>query len=268
MIRAWYEKIRDQKDCVYFAFHEGGYGSKIPFPSFHNSIEFAFVVEGTLDVNVSGTAYRVTRGEVVFIDSRESHKYTYHECTKCYIVLISSGFFTDANQLGRISFATHSAACEQFEYIKQYLDYAMAHWDGDSFLCKLALADTLAFLMTRYYPIFPKREMEKQESVLLEAVKYICEHYREDLKLGDIAKLFGYSKNYFSGAFNTFMGESFPDYVNACRMIEYDRLRRGQPELSVERAVELSGFGSMRSFYRTRKKFFSAPSETFASSND
>ena len=144
----------------------------------------------------------------------------------------------------------------------------MAHWDGDSFLCKLAFADTLAFLMTRYYPIFPKREMEKQESVLLEAVKYICEHYREDLKLGDIAKLFGYSKNYFSGAFNTFMGESFPDYVNACRMIEYDRLRRVQPELSVERAVELSGFGSMRSFYRTRKKFFSAPSESFASSND
>ena len=90
MIRAWYEKIRDQKDCLYFAFHEGCCGSKIPFPSFHNSIEFAFVVEGTLDVNVSGTAYRVTRGEVVFINSREPHKYTYHECTKCYIE--SKGF--------------------------------------------------------------------------------------------------------------------------------------------------------------------------------
>ena len=267
MIRAWYEKIRDQKDCVYFAFHEGYHGSKLPFPSFHNSIEFAFVVEGTLDVNVSGTTHRVTRGEVVFIDSREPHKYTYYDCTKCYIVLISSGFFTDANQLGRVSFATHSAACEQFEYIKQYLDYAIAHWDGDSFLCKLAFVDTFMFLMTRYYQTFPKRETEKQISVMLEAVKYICEHYREDLKLGDVAKLFGYSKNYFSAAFNTFMGESFPDYVNACRMIEYYRLRREQPELAQERAVELSGFGSMRSFYRTRKKFSNESADPIAPSN-
>lgn len=261
MLRAWYERRRDQKDSIYFSlhkmFHKMYRGGHIPFPSFHNSIEFAFVIEGDLEITVNETQYTVKSGEVIFIDSREPHKYVYNESTQCYVVLISSGFFTDANQLGKISFPTHSAKCEQFEYIKQYLDYALAHWDPDSILCKLAFADTIAFLMTRYYPSFPKKESTKHNSVLLDAVEYICEHYREDLSIADVAKALGYSANYFSSTFNELMGESFPDYVNACRMVEYFRVHRERPDLSVERAAELCGFGSMRSFYRARKRFLS-----------
>ena len=64
------------------------------------------------------------------------------------------------------------------------------------------------------------------------------------------------------------MGESFPDYVNSCRMVEYFRIHRAHPDLSVERAVELCGFGSMRSFYRTRKRFLDENSEVAPSSDE
>ncbi len=256
MIYAWYEKIRDQKDCLYFALHEGkGYGSRgTPFPGFHNSIEFAFGIEGSMEIVISGKSHFLNPGEVCFMNSREPHKYHYNNDVKCYIVLISNSFFTDVNRLGEISFASHSEKCEHFDIVKSYLDYAIKHWDDESLLCKRAFADTFAFLMTRYYPSFPKKDMEKQSAALLDSVKYICEHYSERLTVSSVAKVYGYSANYFSSAFNEFMGSSFPDFVNTCRLIEFYKLREQCPELSVSRMAAMCGFGSMKTFYRAVEK--------------
>jgi len=258
MIHAWYEKVRDQKDCIYFAYHEGknfGGNRPNPFPSFHNSIEFAVGLRGRMEIVIDGKRQILNAGEICFMNSREPHRYYYNPSVECYIVLISSSFFTDVNQLGNISFSKHMAYCEGFDMLKQYLDYAIKTWNPESLLCKLAFADTFAYLMTQYYPSAPKKEMEKQSSVLLDAVKYICEHYTEKLTVGEVAARFGYSANYFSTAFNEFMGSSFSDYLNACRLIECQRLRREQPTLSAVRAAELCGFGSMNTFYRAQKKF-------------
>ena len=122
-------------------------------------------------------------------------------------------------------------------------------------LCTRAFADGFAYLMTRYYPSFPKREMKRQSAALLESVKYICEHCTERLTVGGVAKVFGYSANYFSTAFNEFMGSSFTDYVNTCRIIEYYRIRKQSPTVSVGKAAELCGFGSVKSFYRAMERF-------------
>ena len=259
MIHAWYEKNRDVKDCLYFACHEGkNFGkSKNIFPAFHNSIEFAFCLEGSMEIVIGGVSHPFREGDVCFMNSREPHRYYYNNSVKCYIVLIGSSFFNDTNRLGDISFPSHMTGGEQFGVIKQYLDYAIAHWDGESILCKRAFADTFAYLMTRYYPHSPKQNMERQSEVILEAVKYICEHCTERLTVGDLATRFGYSANYFSAVFNELMGISFSDYVNTCRMIEYYQLQRDCPELSAIRAAEMCGFGSMNTFYRARNRFLS-----------
>ena len=264
MIHAWYEKVRDQKDHIYFRLHDGVThryarsvsGRRYLLPGFHNSVEFAFCMEGSMEIVLNGTSCFLHEGEICFINSLEPHRYFYDdESVKCYIVLISSSFFNEVNHLGDISFPTHMKACDGFEAIKKYLDYAYEHWNPDSLLCKRAFADMLAYLMTWYYPSSPKSAMEKQNTVLLEAVKYICLNYTRKLTVGEVAAHFGYSANYFSSAFNEFMGTSFPDYLNACRMIEYQRLIRQHPELSTVRAAEMCGFGSMNTFYRAQKKF-------------
>ncbi len=261
MIHAWYEKNRDEKDCIYFAYHDGrNFGrSTNPFPSFHNSIELAFGLAGSMEIVIGGTSHMLNAGEICFMNSLEPHRYYYKKGVECYIVLISASFFTDVNRLGDISFPTHMERCESFEEIRRYLDFAIERWDPDSLLCKRAFADTVAYLMTRYYPCFPKKEMEKQSAALLDAVKYICEHCTEKLTVGEVAARFGYSANYFSTAWGEFMGTSFPDYLNTCRMIEYHHLRRRNPELSATRAAEMCGFGSMNTFYRAYKKMNDDP---------
>lgn len=259
MIRAWYEKIRDQKDHIYFGLH---YGKNYPsesrpylLPGFHNAVELAVGLEGSMDLVINGEAHVLSAGDICFINSREPHRYHYTKDAVCYVILISRDFFNEVNRLGNISFPSHMAGGDGFDTVREYLDYAIKHWNSDSLLCKRAFVDTLAYLMLRYYPYFPKKETEQQNKVFLDSVAYICEHYTEKLTVGEVAARFGYSANYFSTAFNEFMGSSFTDYVNTCRMIEYQRLRRKEPNLSATSAAEMCGFGSMNTFYRAQRRF-------------
>jgi AraC-like DNA-binding protein len=257
MIHAWYEKTRDQKDSIYFALHRNWtlYSKGSALPGFHNSVELCLCAAGCMDIAVDGRLYSLEEGDLCFINSREPHRYYYNGSARCYVVVISQSFFNGVNRWGEISFPTHSKRCEGYGELLKYLEYALAHWDPDSLLCKSAFADTLAYLMMRYYPVLPKREREQQSENLLCAMAYICEHCTDRLRVGEVASRFGYSANYFSTTFNAFMGMSFSDYLNACRIIEYLRLRKQFPEMSTQRAAEECGFGSMNSFYRAQEKF-------------
>lgn len=252
MIQAWYEKIRDRKDELYFDYtvitSQRGYANR--FPGFHDSVEFAFGLKGTVRVLVNETTYFLHEGEVLFINGLEPHRYFYECGQEVYIVLISRSFFNERNRLGRISWQTHMAQANGFRQIKRYLDYAWEIWDGESNLCKQSFADMVSFLMMRYYPYAFKQTPEKQGEPMLRAVKYICEHSSEPLTVAQVAKRFGYSANYFSTLFNDFMQTGFSEYVNICRMVEFETLRKHHPELSVRTAAEQCGFGSMNTFYR------------------
>ncbi len=258
MIQAWYEKIRDEKDSVYFHLRTIDYDTGIPrgnqLPGFHHAVEFAFGLNGCIRIVIGGKPYDLHEGEICFMNSLEPHRYYYERGNACYVVLISSGFFTEANRLGSISFPTHNERTEHFETIRRFLDGARETWDGESFLCKSAFADTLSYLMTKYYPSFPKKEPEKQTASLLRAVKYICEHCTEPLTADAVAKRFGYSANYFSTVFNSFMGAGFPEFLNICRVIESARIHREHPEMPIYRVAERCGFRSMNTFYRAQSR--------------
>lgn len=260
MIRAWYEKISDHKDWIYFERREGepGWRAPGPFPGFHYAIELAFCTRGQIKFEVNGTPLILHEGEIGFLNSLEPHRFYYNTDVECYIVVISSGYFTEINQWGNISFPTHNARVEGFEYVKRYLQYAKETWDGDSQICKWAFVDTLAHLMRRYYKPFPKKAMDKHPEQMLRAVKYIYEHYTEKLTVDEVAKQFGYSPNYFSAFFNEFMGTRFTDYLNTCRMVEYYRILKKDPTIAVGAAAQMCGFTSMNTFYRAQKKMVSA----------
>ena len=96
MIRAWYEKVRDKKDSIYFAKHYGtdkNLRSTFRFPGFHNAIEIAVCLEGEMDMLINDVPRVLHAGEVCFLNSFETHRYFYDPSVVCYIVLISQSFF-------------------------------------------------------------------------------------------------------------------------------------------------------------------------------
>lgn len=254
MIHAWYESRRDGRDHIYFEKTEITTRREplTPYPHFHHSIELAVGLRGAIPISVGKERIILEPGDVCFINSLEPHKYFYSVGDACYVTLISSSFFTEVNHLGNVSYPTHVKCGEGSRVLCRFLDFANDTWDESSLICKRAFADQLAYLLYKYVTPIPKREVAKQDAMLLGAVQYICEHYTERLTVSEVAHRFGYSANYFSTAFNAFMGASFPDYLNACRVIEYSRIHRENPKLPACKIAKMCGFGSMNTFYRAR----------------
>lgn len=55
-------------------------------------------------------------------------------------------------------------------------------------------------------------------------IRYIHEHYAEDIRLGDLAEKVYISRNYLSGIFRSATGETFNDYVTRVRMEKAKRM--------------------------------------------
>lgn len=257
MILSWYEKKRDEKDHIYFIKRQvyQGWKGTSPYQGFHHSVEFIFGLKGRSEVIINDNTYSFGEGDVIFIDSFDRHRFNFQNGTECYVVLISASFFNAENELESIAFPIYNAKNENFEILKTYLDFIYTQFDSDSLLCKTAFANTLAYLMKKFYPVIPKKETDKQYIILLEAIKYISENYFENITVEALSRKFGYTPNYFSAIFKKFVGMPFREYLNMCRIIEYNKFRRQNSGISVSKAAEICGFGSTNSFYRAYNKY-------------
>lgn len=255
----YYEQISDEKDFIPFGkfFHEKTIWptqSDAPY-RIHGAIEFIFILKGSATLMNNKQTYDVGAGDVIFLNSFEPHRVYYKGPCEVYVVLISSGYFNDSNELGAISFPTHNPYNPGFDSICRFLDYFLGEWDKSSISCKRAFAEGLAYLMKKYYPYGPKETLGKSLSSITDALRYIDGHLTEKLTQEAIAKRTGYCSAYFSGIFKDFVGVTFPDYLNYRRIVEYGRLKRENPELSTEKLAKMCGFTSMNTFYRAYNKF-------------
>ena len=254
-----YESISDEKDIVPFekCIHEKSIWptrSNVPY-RIHGAIEFIFVLKGSARLMNNKQTYEFKPGEVIFLNSFEPHRCWYRGLSEVYVVLISSGFFNDDNGLGNISFPTHNPYTPGFDSICRFLDYAHSEWDKNSISCKRAFVEELAFLMKKYYPHEPKKTMEKSLSSITDALLYVDRHLTEKLTQETVAKQTGYNSAYFSCIFKDFVGVTFPNYLNYRRIVEYGRLKRENPDLSMGKLAQMCGFTSMNTFYRAYHKF-------------
>ncbi|MBE6590391.1 MAG: AraC family transcriptional regulator [Ruminococcaceae bacterium] len=254
-----YESISDEKDFIPFGkfFHEKPIWparGDLPY-RMHGAIEFIFVLSGAVTLMNNKQTYEFQPGEVVFLNSFEPHRCWYHGPSEVYVALVSSGFFNDDNELGNISFPTHNPYNPGFDSVCRFLEYASSEWDKDSISCKRAFAEEIAYLMKKYYPYEPKKTLEKGLSSVADALRYVDGHLTKKLTQEMVAAKMGYCPAYFSGLFKDFVGVTFPDYINYRRIVEFGRLKRENPELSIGKLAQMCGFTSMNTFYRAYNKF-------------
>ena len=255
MFLCLYERYVDVKDGITFlkrSFQKDWKAKR--YPQFHNCIEFAFLVEGSLDVMIENKTYTLSPGDLCYIDSFKRHKFLYHNGSVAYIILIHPSLFNERNGLADIRFAEHSHPRADTSEIREFLDFSFDKRDLDSMLFKSAFVDLLTYLLKKNFEHFPKEHKIKQEISFFESIRYISDHYREDLHVADIAAKFGYTPNYYSAVFKKNLGISFRDFLNQCRISECNRLKKENRGLPVEKLAELCGFGSLNAYYRAKKK--------------
>jgi len=256
MSLVWYEKDADESDNIIFqrrTFEKDG--STDHLHHFHCGVEMVFVINGDCEVFVDNEKFILHSGQVCYVDAVRTHKFCYKKGNECYVVVLSPGYMNSSNALSTKSFPTVNEYNEGFGVIREFLDFSYKNWIDSSVSFKQGFADLLVGLMRRYYTSVDKKDHRKNDKVLFEAVKYINENCRSNIEIKDLAAKFGYTENYFSTILKRFVGMSFRDYINRCRILEYIRIRKENPNVSLSCAAELCGFGSVKSFYRAKKKF-------------
>jgi AraC-like DNA-binding protein/ligand-binding sensor protein len=94
---------------------------------------------------------------------------------------------------------------------------------------------------------------QSEPEAVTRARGYICQKYREELSLPDVARAVNMSANYFSAKFKEVTGLNFVDFVTRTR-IEKARNLLQNPNLRISEVAFEVGFQSLSQFNRAFKK--------------
>lgn len=108
-----------------------------------------------------------------------------------------------------------------------------------------------------------KREFTKQnEEDIQRAVKYIDEHFREDLTIPQLATIANMSPSYYSKMFRCIQGYPTWNYIISCRIFYAQDLLRNT-DLSITNIASQCGFNDYANFTRQFKRLTNASPSAF-----
>ena len=250
---AFYEKKADVNNYTYF--------NKVKCekivatsPHFHDSIELVLCVKGKCCVCINGKDNMLEEGDGAFIDRFDVHFYRYFSGSEYYVFLISEKYLDDDNGFNKKRLPEFLPGCERYSDIKRLFDDMYKLYDANNDVIKKGIANIILGFMASYYP--PIERVSNGEALLLvEALLYINENFKNEITLEEISRQLGYSKNYFSFLFNKFTGMNLREYINRRRVSEFERLKAVNPCVPVYVLAEQSGFSNSKTFYRVYKKY-------------
>lgn len=252
---SFYENAADYKD--YIKLMRTKYRiefSKGHSPHFHNSVEIVFMLQGSCTLRINADTKVLTEGDIAFIGSFDVHHYVQTKGCEYFVVLISSDFFDGNNRLEHIAFPHFPEKTDGFSRIIDFLCFCEKEWENATPLFKVGFVNLLLGMMVSMYPT-EEAKKERQSEALILALRYINENFTTDISIESVASFVGYTPNYFSAIFNSLVGMSFREYLNRCRIIEFDRIKKKTPTISTAEAMRMCGFTSPNTFYRAYTKY-------------
>ena len=133
---------------------------------------------------------------------------------------------------------------------EQFLnDEFIAHLGEKSSLFEIIeyMKKTLTDLSNTHFGRTTKSTMER-------VVQYICSNYNHELRLEQLATIFGYNSAYLGKVFHQYTGENFNNYLDRIRITEAKRLL-SLDEYKVYEVAEMVGYTNINYFHNKFKKY-------------
>ena len=253
----YYEKQADDAKHLWFVRYDGSHSFPYtPLPHFHNSVELYVVARGAYDVNIGGERRRLRAGEIAFVDRFTPHtsgRVEGMEDMEVYVVVASADYFGGVSFLKKQTLPAFTEKREGFARILDFISFA--HRAGTpNEDARRGFVTLLLGLLCDYCGTVP-RTGEKHNRALMEMVRYVNEHYDEDISLSSLAERYGYEKTYFSRLFNRTMNMNLREYLNRIRIAAVLRMRKECPHLPLCKIYEACGFESENTFYRAYRRY-------------
>lgn len=242
----------------------------------HNEFEILSVFNGQTEFYLNGKEYRLTTGDIIFVNSRVAHSTGIHKGTSTFHIQFSSDIHSGDNTLytGKYlsRFINHENDAVVFksgtplnaelnrcihnvfdEHIRQDKSY-------DVFI-KAYVYKILALLYRNGIIKDPENVFSMRTiSKVLPALEYIESHYQDEITLADLCSLLNINEFYFCRLFKQATNTTFIQYLNFVRVCKAERLLISGDKSISEISYEV-GFSSVSYFNRIFKKYkFCTPS--------
>lgn len=208
---------------------------------YHTLIEISLVLRGSGIYKTNETTYDIQVGDIFLYRPNEAHCITdigadgiellnihispyflytnfQNALSSTYIKILAANFPLKSNKINNL------LSPEQLEEVKSYILTIRKEMEGKksdylTFVCNLL--SSILILISRSYKNVKVSQKEKQSyQRLIQAIKYIDTHFKENITLDSIAQKVGYSRCYFSSIFKKCMGMSIWDYICIKRIEE------------------------------------------------
>lgn len=261
---------------------EGGGGNYVREKHWHTSVEIFAVLEGELFFYLNEREHLLKAGERIIINSNVVHSIYAPKENKTVVLQIPLKQFEDYFTAQRFIRFSQIPNCDKIgdsstpegklqELVRTlYETYAAQETGYD--LRSRALYYEILYLLVRDYRQTEVEERQLRYNKRLDALSkitsYMRDHYTEDLKLAEVAGIFGYSAEYLSRMFKKYAKINFKTYLQDIRMA-YAYRELMNTNRSISQIAMENGFCDSRSFAKEfRKRYGILPSEAKADSRE
>ena len=246
---------------------EGENGNYVREKHWHTSIEIFAVMEGSLDFFVNKEEYPLKAGEQIIINSNELHSIHAVEKNKTVVLQIPlkqfENYFTAQRYIrfrGQVELVDKKLASLLRKLYHVYSERKI----GYEFRT-ISIFYEIMYILVKDYRVTETREKDIRHSRRLDTLSkittYMREHYREELKLSDVAATFGYSDAYLSRMFQKYAKINYKTYLQDIRMAYAYRDLLNTDHTISQIALD-NGFCSSRGFSEEfQKRYGLLPSE-------
>ena len=263
-----------------FFLFEGSQGNYVREKHWHTSIEIFAVMEGSLTFYLNEEEHPLKAGELMIINSNEVHSINSPEENHTAVLQIPLKQFEDyftahrfirfaANEQETDSQLRFAGSIPQMDtelsnLVQEMYRLYIKRGSGYEFKIRSFYYDVL-YLLVNHYRLDEAGEQEVRHSRRLDALaritSYMREHYQEELKLTEIANMFGYSDAYLSRMFQKYANVNFKTYLQDIRMTYAYRELLNTDKTISQIALD-NGFSSSRAFTREfQRRYGILPSE-------
>lgn len=246
---------------------EGENGNYVREKHWHTSIEIFAVMEGSLDFFVNKEEYPLKAGEQIIINSNELHSIHAIEKNKTVVLQIPlkqfENYFT-AQRYIRFRGQEELVDKKLASLLRKLYHVYSERKIGYEFRT-ISIFYEIMYILVKDYRVTETREKDIRHSRRLDALSkittYMREHYREELKLSDVAATFGYSDAYLSRMFQKYAKINYKTYLQDIRMAYAYRDLLNTDHTISQIALD-NGFCSSRGFSgEFQKRYGVLPSE-------
>ncbi len=234
----------------------------------HSNLELVRVLSGTLSLTLDNRPYLLHANEIAIINSETVHGATPHDCTyECIVYNLSflktgnalcDGFIDDL--LSREKFLCEQPTDEETVALVHEIFRTIGEGDAGYAFSLIGRMQELLGVVQRkqlFTSQLPPSSVRDGKKVLKlkRVLKYIRDHFAEDIRLEDMSAVTDFSCKYFCKFFRDMTGTTPVNYLLAYRVERSARKLLGS-DLSVTQIAYTCGFNDLSYFIKTFKRFY------------